>query len=444
VRWFKRDENDKFQRYDFSHDSNGELHTEESRGHLASFVYRLHYTAGLPSSFGLEVLGFICVIYGIALVSGVVIFLPNFLRDLFIVRSGKNKKRFWLDTHNVVGMLSLPWHIMFAWSGAVLAIGTILLAPFQFLVFDEDLATTIGPELGRVETPKPANESADMLSVSQLLAIAEREAPGITPTQLRYSHYGDANSYVRISGLANADTLVSRATLTLMTASGAVLDESHPAETTPGSTFFGGLMSLHFADFGGALLRWVYLILGFAGAYLFYSGNLLWIETRRKRRQQVQAKNTLFLARLNSGVCIGCMAAVSAAFLASQIFAADALRADRVELAYYLVFFAAIAWCFVRPVAAGTQELLYLSAVLTAGIPVLDIVLRGLTPWQSAIDAEWSVFGVQAVALLCALSFWLMGRALGKRARNTIDNSVWSMPRTEGADQLTAPQPTAP
>src|SRR3546814_19255437 len=46
------------------------------------------------------------------------------------------------------------------------------------------------------------------------------------------------------------------------------------------SSFF----ALHFGNYGSAPVRWSYFFLGLAGAFLFYSGNLLWIERSEERR----------------------------------------------------------------------------------------------------------------------------------------------------------------
>ncbi|WP_313759694.1 PepSY-associated TM helix domain-containing protein, partial [Diaphorobacter nitroreducens] len=48
------------------------------------------------------------------------------------------------------------------------------------------------------------------------------------------------------------------------------------------SSFF----ALHMASFGGTAVLWLYFLLGLAGAWLFYSGNLLWVETRRKAQRK--------------------------------------------------------------------------------------------------------------------------------------------------------------
>lgn len=434
VRWFQREGNGDFTRVEYQIAQGDRLQIDEDAGHLARFLYRLHYTAGLPRDIGLDILGFICVLYGMALLTGVLVFLPNFLRDLFIVRPGKNKKQFWRDTHNVVGMLSLPWHVMFAWSSALLAIGTIMLAPYQLLVFDDDLGQRIGPELGRIATPQASGEQAAMLSVAELVAIAQREVPGMEPSQLRFSHYGDSNSSVRLSGRIETEAMLNRVSVVLLASNGEVLNVSAPQNLTPGTMFYRGLISLHFADFDGLMLRWVYLLLGLAGAYLFYSGNLLWIETRRKRRRALQPAKTVFMARLNNGVCIGCMAAVSAAFVASRLFDGSAGQAATVELFYYGVFFAAIVWGFLRPVAAGARELLLLCALLTVLIPCLDIVLRGLTPRHILAAGQWLVFSVHAMSIIAALVFWRMAAAVKKRALCGEPNSVWCQPAMAGPE----------
>ncbi|WP_425512417.1 hypothetical protein [Xanthomonas translucens] len=55
------------------------------------------------------------------------------------------------------------------------------------------------------------------------------------------------------------------------------------------------------------------------GAFLFYSGNLLWVKARRKRRQQAQPWRTHAMARLTVGLCLGCVAGVSVLFVAARL-----------------------------------------------------------------------------------------------------------------------------
>ncbi|MBO6563131.1 MAG: PepSY domain-containing protein [Pseudomonadales bacterium] len=428
VRWFERLEDGTFERHEFRLAEDGTLDRSEDNAHLASFVYVLHYTAGLPNSFGIYVLGIVSLIYGLALVTGLIIFLPNLLRDLFNLRIGKNKKRFWLDSHNAVGVISLPWHMMFAWSSVVLCIGIFMIAPFQLLVFEEDMIELLGPELGLVQTLEATEKPGEVFPVSEILAIAQREAPGFSPSQMRFTNYGDQNTTVQIVGSSNTETLLTNAGVTLNGTTGEVLGVTHPDTSGMGAIFYSGLIALHYVSFGGYFVKWLYFVMGLAGAFLFYSGNLLWIETRRKRRQLDQRGNTIFLARLNSGVCIGCMAGVSAAFLASRALMEMDNRPDITEWTYYLVFFASIAWAFLRPVAAGARDLLYACAFFTALIPVFDGMFLGIPIWESLRLTEWPLFSVSFLSILAAAGFWWMGQSVHRRAVSGDSNSVWALP----------------
>lgn len=426
-RWFERLESGEFERHEYRLTAAGALDTGEDTAHVSNFVYRLHYTAGLPNRLGLYTLGVICVIYGLALVSGILLFFPNFLKDLFVVRSGsRNKKRFWLDAHNVVGVISLPWHVVFAWSSAVLAIGIFFLAPFQFLVFDDDLIETVGPELGVVSRAEASGVAQPPLSITELLLAAETALPGFDPIQLRFDQLGDENGQVTIFGTLDSKTLVSNGSITMALTTAEVLNVFDPRDATPGGTFYRGLIVLHFVEFGGELTKWVYFVLSMGGAFLFFSGNILYVETRRKRRQQAQPSRTVFMARLNSGVCIGCMAGISAAFLATRGFAEFSNRADLTEWTYYALFFAAIAWAFCRPVAAGTRELLQTCGVLTALIPVADWLFVGMTPWRSVAAGEWSFLVIDLLAMVFAIVFFTLAGAIHRRSIHGDPNSVWA------------------
>ncbi|WP_229505061.1 PepSY-associated TM helix domain-containing protein [Massilia mucilaginosa] len=300
----------------------GALLDVKPQSELSHFLFRLHYTAGLPASWGIYVLGVVCILYGLALASGVVAYAPLFLKDLFALRVGKNLKRMWQDAHNVIGILSLPFYIVFAWSGAVLALGVLLLAPFQFLVFDGKLLQLIEPDIAATAPLKAAGVTAPLLGADQLLARVRQAAPGMVVAQVHYQHAGDANAHVVAYGDIGQRTLTSSAAVVLQAGSGAVVRVMTPQHYSPGTTFLRGLQTLHYGNFGHAAVQWVYFLLGLAGAFLFYSGNLLWIEARRKRLAQRQPLSGRLMAQATLGVCLGCVAGVSAVFLVNKLFPA--------------------------------------------------------------------------------------------------------------------------
>lgn len=417
----------------------GTLQDEKPQSELSHFLYRLHYTAGLPASWGIYVLGVVCILYGLALASGVVAYAPLFLKDLFALRIGKNLKRMWQDAHNVIGILSLPFHIMFAWSGAVLALGVLLLAPFQFLVFDGKLLQLIQPDIAASAPVKVAGVAAPLLGADQLLARIRQAAPGMTVAQVHYQHAGDANAQIVAYGDIGQRTLTSSASVVVQAASGAVVRVITPQQYSPGTTFLRGLQTLHYGNFGHAPVQWVYFLLGLAGAFLFYSGNLLWIEARRKRLAQRQPLSGRLMAQATLGVCLGCVAGVSAVFLVNKLFpAAPGELPLWEERGYYAVFLLALAWAFIRPPARAAFELLSLCAALTLAIPLAQWAASGVNPLLSLWHGEWVVVSVNAVALAAGWAFWTMGRAALRRGLHGDPHSVWSLRAVDAPAAATA------
>lgn len=411
----------------FRLDATGALEEFRERSHLVDFIYRLHYTAGLPRSWGIYVLGVVCVLYGLALASGVIIYAPGFFKDLFALRIGKNIKRMWQDAHNAIGILSLPFHLMYAWSSAVLALGVLLLAPFQFLVFDGKLLQLVGQDIYVARPPKAAGVAAPLVPATRLLAEAKQAAPAMQVETMIYRQAGDANAQVQAYGPAHQKTVSSIGAVVLNASTGKVERVMVPQNYSPGTRFLRSLQALHFGNFGEAAVQWIYFVLGMAGAFLFYSGNLLWIEARRKRHKLVQPRSGRLMAQATLGVCLGCVAGLSAVFLANKLGPAGQLPLWE-ERSYYAVFFGCVLWALARPPARAAHELLCACAALTLAIPLAHWWRTGTNPLLALLQGEWVVVGVAVVALLFAALYWRMARAVLRRGRHGDPHSVWSLP----------------
>lgn len=80
-------------------------------------IDELHRTGGIPGDMGHEQLGAYFmgvagILYFLALVSGVIFLLPTLVKTLFALRRKKGPNRFWLDSHNLLGITALPFHII--------------------------------------------------------------------------------------------------------------------------------------------------------------------------------------------------------------------------------------------------------------------------------------------------------------------------------------------
>lgn len=386
-------------------------------GEAADAINHVHFTLGLPESIGIWLMGLVSLVYGLALISGVVIHLPVIARDLFALRWTHNLKRLWQDAHNVIGVLSLPFHVIFAVTGVLLCALLVLVVGLNFggmqgqavPVFQR--ATQGLPPVEASGTPVP------LPSLAALRARLADEAPGLTPIYLRFTHAGDAAGRVELRGPVPGH-LAGESRVTFDARGETVLLRYVPGDRSAADLATRVVAALHFGTFGGPMLQGLYLVLGLAGAFLFYSGNLLWIESRRKRRDVLQPRHHRALAQLTVGTCVGCMVGVAAILIGAQLHPRAEFVPSGMD-AYLLAFGASVVLAFVVAPWRGAVLLLGASAAAWALVPLLRVGLHGAV----APPAVWAVDGV---ALSIALASAWMARATWRRATFGATASVWA------------------
>ncbi|SFL04485.1 PepSY-associated TM helix domain-containing protein [Rhodanobacter glycinis] len=400
---------------------------------LPGLINKLHFSLGLPGNIGMYLMGIVSLLYGIALVSGVIIHLPRLLKDLFALRPGRNLKRFWQDAHNAIGVLSLPFHAMFAVTGAMLCLSVVLMLAIGPLAWQGKLLAASAPAMNTAPTVQASGIAAPRAPVSswvaQAAAVARKQGlDGFTPQYLKLAHAGDAHATVEITGAA-PHTLAT-GTLALDASSGAVIANQLPGHRDANHATLAWAYALHFGDYGNAAVQWLYFLLGLGGAFLFYSGNLLWIESRRRRRQGEQRRSAYVMARATVGVCIGVCVAISATAIAAQLLPRSGWNVDAGEHWICFVGWAlCLLWACVRAPIQAARELLWLAAIVTTLVPAAHGFATGWWFWRSAAAGHTALAAIDLGALALALGFAALARATSRRAQTGEANSVWALPR---------------
>ncbi|MFT3803665.1 MAG: PepSY-associated TM helix domain-containing protein [Burkholderiaceae bacterium] len=413
------------------------LAKQEEPSELAQFIDEIHMRVGIPGRLGSNFMGIVSLLYGVALISGVIVLLPSLVKDFFALRVGRNLKRMWLDAHNVVGITCLPFHFVMAVTATVFGLSAMLWAAQDSVVYGGKQWIVARQFFASRSPPKPTGETAPMLSPAQLLQRLRVQAPTFEPGTMTFVNAGDRAAAVRFLGTEPGYVMdTSYGSVLLSAVTGEVINDFRPSRQEPWWRATVTLGGLHFGQYGGMLVRWTYFILGLAGAWLFYSGNLLWVETRRKAQRRnarssdeipVQRRDTYWLAAGTVGACLGCALGLSATIVAAKWLHGRVADLNHWhEVIYYAVFFASIAWSFVRGAARSALHLLWLCAAATLAIPVtslLAIMLPALGMWAHGSAAT---VGVDVVAFIGALCFAWMARATARRVRYGPADSVWS------------------
>jgi uncharacterized iron-regulated membrane protein len=429
VSWSTGSRRDPGVTYFASLDTNGELEVSTREpSPVAELIDVLHQQVGLPfdHEIAMPIMGVIALLYAIAIVSGVICLLPSLVKDLFALRFGKNLKRMWLDLHNVLGLFSLPFHIIMALTAVVFA--------FHDQFYDAQEAVQRASGIAAVERAHEAPARGPVLPPVELAKRIERQLPGFTIHTIGYEDNPEegVHGHVRGSdpryglrgatfGLGEIDTRTGEIT------------ESDYLPGVQSGTFatVTSFFALHFGNYGGAPVRWAYFLLGLAGAFLFYSGNLLWIESRRKKERKsgpvTQGRSTRILGALTVGVPLGCVAGISVTVAAAKWLPLDLGDAAAWHSRlYYLVFVAAVIWSLVRGAARGGVELLWAAAVATAFIPLSTMMIVAGLGWSHGGTDHL----VDGIALAGSAGFAFMAHAARRRALDGARDSIWSGVRT--------------
>ena len=401
---------------------------------LSELVNALHYSLGIPIA-GTYLMGIVSLLYGIAIFSGLVIHLPKLTQDLFALRPGRNLKRFWQDAHNVIGVLSLPMHLMFAVTGALLCLVFITMMALNPLIYRGGLMAALPSAMDtapiRQAAAQPVRAGTLGMWTARSVEIALQQGQAnFEPAYLKLANAGDRNAVVEMTG-ESPGALGPLGAVALDANTGALLATQLPGTRDANHATLASAYALHFGEYGNAWVKALYFLMGLGGAFLFYSGNLLWVESRRKRRQAQQGRAQVNMARATVGVCIGLCVAVSAAFVAAQGLEWLAQRrpidvAAGIGWVCFVAWGLCALWAVLRPPARAAQELLWLAALVTLLVPIAHGLATGWWMSRSAAAGQWGLFSIDTGALALAAGFAALARATSRRARMGEPNSVWS------------------
>jgi len=355
---------------------------------LAELLDTLHRRVGLPlpEDWAMPVTGLISLLYFLALVSGLVLLLPSLLKSLFQLRTeAAMLRRRWLDAHNLIGLFSLPFHLVIALTAVVFALHDEFYAAQEYLLSRKQpsaLNTQSPPATApsTTEALAPATRSLTPLELRDALAS---QAPGFSVQRVEFLK-GPSGSQARVFGsmenqmLRGPDFGIGM----LDPSTGRLLRTDYfPGRQPVGLAVVTSFFSLHFGNFGGTPIRWAYVLLGLSGAFLFYTGNRLWIEARRRRNPEsgvAAPRTTRLLEGLTTGVCTGCMAGVSATIASAPLLAVGVNHTAWHWGLYFAVFGAALLWAQLRESKRALRELLWLCCLCTLAIPGASLLAQAL------------------------------------------------------------------
>nr|WP_198969131.1 PepSY-associated TM helix domain-containing protein [Xylophilus sp. ASV27] len=389
--------------------------------HFVDFHYELH-----AGSIGLWIVGIAALAMLVALVSGVITH-KRIFKDFFTFRPGKGQ-RSWLDAHNAVAVLTLPFQLMIAYTGIV--ISGMSFMPAAKLAHYGAGAAAQQRFLDDLGGGQPAR-SGRAMPVPDLEAFAARGQAlmGQPVRAVVIDHPGDAAARIGVYGW-NDDAAAQRhlsptsGMASFSAATGAVLRVRLPGDADGGTASLAqsAMGGLHMASFGGWAVKWLYFLCGLAGAAMMATGAILFMVKRRSKHlgefggatarvyRLIEALNVAAIA----GLALACVGYLWANRLVPLGIGQRAGWEQRVFFGLWLLALAHALW---RPPAKAWREQLGLFAGLCLLLPVLDFLSTGdhlPAQWQRG---DWESVGVALVSLALGVAAACAARFLWRREK---------------------------
>lgn len=367
------------------------------------FFFLFHFTLHMPRMIGIYLVGALAMGMLAALVSGIVIH-KKFFKEFFTFRPAKGQ-RSWLDAHNASAVLLLPFHLMITYSG--LAIFLVIYMPAAMdALFDGNReaffkAQDTAPPALEIKRPQ-AVEPAPLVAIAPLLAKA-REVMGPL-SGVSISNPGQSNAEIQIRPiLGNRIALIKGGGMRFDGVTGEQL--SGPTEMRSTVLTHRVVSGLHFAQFGGYPMRWLYFICGLISSAMIGSGLVLF-TVKRRRKYASESRVAQVLYRVVEAINVTVMAGLSLACISllwgnHLLPAGMAQRSDAELNVFFGVWVLSLLHALIRPRMQAWREQLALAGVMCLTLPLLSLATVN-QPW-----ALHSSMGLELTAMaLGALLLW--------------------------------------
>lgn len=336
------------------------------------FFYRLHFELELPYPWGRLLASLAAMVMLAALVTGIIAHRRIF-KDFFTFRPAKGQ-RSWLDGHNALGVLALPFHLMITFTGLV-TLASLNMPWGITATYGSDLEAVYHDLAPGVAERARSNVPAPLAPIAPMLREARRQLGG-TIGRVYVINPGDKAAVVTVFRSDAAQLGYNAGEMSFDGATGRPLrawSENRGAVQT-----YNVVYGLHMARFAPAVTRWLYFLGGAMLTLAIATGLVLWIVKRRERAPR--ARGNLILERLNAGVLAGVPLGCAAYLLANRLLPLGI--AGRAELEISTALWTAAAGLAVGavlpprwswPLLVGACALTCALAALASGMPVTPV-----------------------------------------------------------------------
>lgn len=379
-------------------------------GLLYRMHYQLHY---VPQRVGYWLVEVCSMFMLVAIVTGVIVHKKVF-KEFFTFRPGK-QQRSWLDAHNVLCVVALPFHVMITYSGLLFFADSVMpfvLTPSYQATSHAQAEREFSAELNASQTrgaarfyfeaSAPTGLSAPLAPIESLLAQVATRWPVADVSEIEVRHPGDAQARVMFRRKETIPVRGGGEHLVFDGVNGELIKDFSAVELTAPGAIYGALIGAHEGRFAGPILRWLYFISGVLGTAMVATGLVLWAAKRRTQlKHEPPGFGLVLVERLNVATIAGALIAMAAYFWANRLIPSTLeTRAAWEAHALFITWAATLVHATLRPRERAWVEQLWLAAALFALLPMLNVVTTNRHLGVSLRMGDWALAGFDLTVLV--------------------------------------------
>ncbi|MEM6270401.1 MAG: PepSY-associated TM helix domain-containing protein [Bacteroidota bacterium] len=363
---------------------------------VSDTLYRLHFFGQIPV-IGLWLSGLTALFFLFAIVTGVLIHWQDIVKKFYAFSIRRSAKQIWTLGHTSLGIIGLPYQVMYAITGALFGLLTLLLAPSAYILFDgnrDQIIAAVAPE--RAARPDSVNYHFPPVSLNELQKTVDTTFADYATTTVRVSNYGKETG-LALFYVDDHATIQGNGVLALQIHGGKEVARVDPVEKGYTETVDDLLLRLHFGTYGNPLTKWIYFILAIMTCFMLLSGIMLWQKARDNARYtDKQRRFHYVITKWMICVSLALFPGVALLFLANKWIPIDTPgHTTYVNAVFFLGWVALIATgLFRKGYFSVYRWYLALGGVLSLLVPITNGIVTGDWFWIAIADGMGYVAGV--------------------------------------------------
>lgn len=391
---------------------------------MGEFLYRLHFLAQMNeipirigfAPFGYFVAGVVSFLFLFALITGLLLHWDKIVSNFFLFRPFNKWKTVWTDMHTALGVIGFPYQFLFAVTGLILIINSVLIAPFSTVLYKGD-TEKMYEELGystSFDLPYSYSKLDSDFKLQNYLQTVKDKWPDSHLKRIYINNYADQNMHVIIETEPNYQkSFAGSGIMAIQIATGKILMEKSPTENPTYIDHVNSLIyRLHFGDFAGYPLKAIYFIMGIMGCLVIISGILIWLVARDKNNViPRKRKFNFWTANVFLAICLSMFPVTAITFIAIKM-------APEVNQTFIYKTFFNLWWIFSlyyiirKNLNRTNRETILLGSIAALMIPLINGLKTGTWFFSNfsqgnidifVVDFLWLCLGIVGLIVLAKL-----------------------------------------